>query len=196
MTRAYLVRHGQHGLVDKALAGRMPGVHLTAEGLAQADRLAAFFAGRDVTTVLSSPLERCQETAAPVADRLALPVTIEVDLIELDCGDWTGLSFDELDHDPRWAAWNGERARAAIPNGDTMAAVRDRVMRVIEGLAATSREPAVLVSHADVIKAALLTLLGAPLDRHDCLTIDPASITTVDLWPGGGKVVRMNEAAA
>ena len=195
MTRVYLVRHGQHELVDKALAGRMPGVHLAPEGREQAQRVAAFFVERGVTAILSSPIERCRETAAPIAERLALGIDIDPDLIEVDCGDWTGKSFDEIRRDPRWNAWNGERARAAIPGGDTMGAVRDRVMRVVDRLADQDREPVILVSHADVIKTALLTLLGSPLERHDRIVIDPASITTVDLWPGGGKIVRMNEVA-
>ena len=195
MTRIYLVRHGRHELVDKALAGRMPGVHLAPQGREEAQRLAGFFAERDVTTVLSSPLDRCRETAAPIADRLALPVAISDDLIELDCGEWTGKAFDELERDPRWGTWNSERADAGIPGGDTMEAVRGRVMRLVGSLAAQAREPAVLVSHSDVIKAAVLTLLGSPLERHDRIVIDPASITSVDLWAGGGKIVRMNEIA-
>ena len=146
MTRLYLVRHGVHDLVGRALAGRMPGVHL------------------------------------------------DDDLIELDCGAWTGESFETLATDPLWHAWNNERARASVPGGETMERVQARIMRVIDRFAATEQEPAILVSHSDVIKAAVLGLLGSSLDRHDRLEIEPASITTLDLWPGGGKVVRMNEA--
>ena len=77
-----------------------------------------------------------------------------------------------------------------------MGSVQARVMRVIEGFAARDQEPAILVSHSDVIKAVILTILGASLDHHDRLEIEPASVTTLDLWPGGGKIVRHNQTIA
>jgi broad specificity phosphatase PhoE len=193
VTRLYLVRHGTHALVGRALAGRMPGVHLSPEGQAEAVRLAGHFADRDVTTILSSPLDRCRETVQLIAERLALPVELSEALNEIDCGEWTGKSFDALADDPRWHAWNGERHRASVPNGEIMVDVQRRVMGLVETLGAIDREPAILVSHSDVIKAVIQNVLGSPLERHDRLEIDPASITTVDLWPGGGKIVRMNE---
>lgn len=196
MTRVYLVRHGFHDLVGKVLAGRMPGVHLGTEGRAQAQRLAAWFADQNVTAVWSSPLERCRDTASVIADRLALPVKTDEDLNELDCGEWTGKTFDALANDPRWLEWNAERAKARIPGGETAAAVQGRIGRMLDRVVGTDREAAILVSHSDVIKIAVLTLLGAPLGRHDGLDVDPGSVTTLDLWPGGGKVVRLNEGAA
>lgn len=194
MTRVYLVRHATHDLVGKALAGRSPGVHLGADGRRQATRLAAHFAGREIMAIRTSPLERCRETAAPIAERLSLQVDADAALNEIDCGDWTGRTFEALARDPRWHAWNTERQRIAIPGGESSAAVQARIMEFLARL--TGRAPALLVSHSDVIKVVIATLLGAPLDRHDRLQIDPASITTLDLWEGGGKVVRMNEAAA
>ena len=193
MTRVYLVRHGTHDLVNKALAGRMPGVHLGPTGRDEAVRLAKVFAYRDVTTIVTSPLERCRETAAPIAERLALDPVVDDRLIEIDCGTWTGVSFDQLAQDPEWGRWNSERQDAGMPGGETMVAVQRRVMGLVESLASEDREPAILVSHADVLKAAVMALIGMPLRWHDRIVIDPASVTTVDLWPGGGKVVRLNE---
>ena len=175
----------------------MPGVHLSAAGRAQADALAAFFSALpDVAGILSSPLERCLETAAPIAATRGLGVLRIEALTELDCGDWTGLSFDDLAADRRWHAWNSNQSRAIVPGGESALAVRDRVMTLVESRATEGREPVVVVTHSDVIKVALLTLLGASLDFYDRLEIEPASITTVDLWPGGGKIVRSNQVAA
>lgn len=196
MTRVYLVRHGLHDLVDKSLAGRMPDVHLSDQGRAQAERLARHFAGSDVRRVLTSPMARCRETAAPIARGLSLALQADDALVELDCGEWTGVSFDELDHDPRWHAWNTERENASIPGGERMADVNRRVAGLLDRLAAQDGDPAILVSHSDVIKAAVAAVLGFPLKRHDRLQIDPASITTIDLWIGGGKIVRLNEEPA
>ena len=196
MTRVYFVRHGQHGLVDKTLAGRMAGVHLSAEGERQAAALARHFTTIELAAVLSSPLERCRETAAPVATARGLAVETDAGLTEIDCGEWTGKSFEDLQGDPRWFAWNHERGRSRTPGGESTAELQARIMGVLEARVATEAAPAILVTHSDVIKVAVATLLGAPLDWHDRLVVDPASITTLDLWPGGGKVVRLNEAVA
>ena len=174
----------------------MPGVHLNAEGLAQAAKLAERFHPGDAAIVISSPLERCRETAAPIAERLGLPVIVSEALNEIDCGAWTGKSFPELDADPRWAAWNDEREQTAVPCGEAIREVQTRVMNLIESFGASEQGPVVLVSHSDVIKAAISTLLGVRLQWHDRIQIDPASMTTVDLWPGAGKIVRMNEVPA
>lgn len=192
--RLYLVRHGVHDLVGKTLVGRMPGIHLGPEGLAQAERLAAVLAGRGIRTIVSSPMERCRETAAPLAARIGLPVGIHNALTEVDYGEWTGRSIVSLSGEPAWRRWNDKRLDGAVPGGEAIRDVQARGMSVVERFASDEQEPAVLVSHGDVIKAVVLTLLGASLDRHDRLAIDPASLTTIDLWPGGGKVVRSNEA--
>ena len=193
MARLYLVRHAVHDLVDKTLAGRLPGVRLGPEGHAQAARLAEAFATRPLRAIRVSPLERCHETAAPVAARLGLTIAADEALNEIACGAWTGVSFAELRADPAWAAWNGERGMAGTPGGETIASVRRRVMRLVDHLARADDGPTMLVTHGDVVKVVVQSLLGANLDWHDRLAIDPASITTVDLWPGGGKIVRMNE---
>ena len=194
MTRLYLVRHGAHGLLGKVLAGRMPGVRLSEIGQAQADSVAVVLSGvPDIAAVVSSPLERCRETAAPIAARLGLSVDDNEALNEIDCGEWTGCAFADLAADPRWQMWNSDRHRAVVPGGEAARALQARVMPLIESYATGDGRPVVLVSHSDVIKTVVLTLLGASLDCHDRLEIEPASITTLDLWPGGGKIVRSNQ---
>ena len=194
MTRIYLVRHGTHALVGKVMAGRMPGVSLSAEGRQEADRLAAFLAQETIGAVLSSPLERCQQTAVPIAARQGCPVTIEPALTELHCGRWTGQDFSALQEDPAWRRWNAERGQTDVPEGESIHAVKTRIMGLLEHRQAVGT-PTVLVTHSDVIKVAVLSLLGASLDLHDRLEIEPASITTLDLWHGGGKLVRSNAGA-
>ena len=131
MTRVYLVRHATHGLVDKALAGRMEGVHLSDEGRMQAARLGRHFAGVEVAQLLSSPLERCRETAEPIAAGCGQAVAIEPALNEIDCGRWTGLDFETLGDDPHWHAWNHEREQHSMPGGEAMAHVQARVMPLL-----------------------------------------------------------------
>jgi len=81
-TVVHLLRHGEVHNPGKVLYGRLPGFRLSADGEAMAEKAAAWFAGRDVTQLVSSPLERAQQTARPLAETLGLPVTIDDRLIE------------------------------------------------------------------------------------------------------------------
>ena len=172
----------------------MPGVTLGEIGRAQAARVAERFAGEELATIYSSPLERARETAAPIAVGSGRSVEIADGLNEIDVGEWTGCSFIELDRDPRWQAWNRERAVGVAPGGERMAAVQDRILAELEKLRRRhAGEAIVAVSHADVIKAAICGVLGLSLDRYHAFDVEPASIATLVLWHGGGKVLGINE---
>ncbi len=196
MTTLFLVRHATHGQVGRALVGRAPGVPLSPEGVAQAAALGRRFGGMEVARVLSSPIQRATETAGAIARACGRTVEVEDALTEIDCGDWTGLSFADLDRDPRWAAWNAERSEAAVPGGETFAAVEARAAALLDRLAGEGGGPIVLVSHADVIKAAVMALTGMPARFHHRILVEPASVTTLELWGtgGGGRLTRLNEA--
>jgi broad specificity phosphatase PhoE len=81
-TIVHLLRHGEVDNPHGIIYGRLPGYHLSAHGRAMADAAADYFAGRAVVALFCSPLERAQETARPVAERLGLPVVIDERLIE------------------------------------------------------------------------------------------------------------------
>ena len=83
-TVVHLLRHGEVHNPEKLLYGRLPGYRLSDLGERMAERAAQWFAGRDVVRVVSSPLERARQTAAPIAARLELPVVIDERLIESD----------------------------------------------------------------------------------------------------------------
>jgi broad specificity phosphatase PhoE len=196
-TTVYLVRHATHDRVSRILCGRMPGVILGDEGRRQAERLAERFARERIAAVLTSPLERSRETAEIIAKRLGLEAQVCEDLNEIDFGEWSGKRFDALHDDPRWWLWNDARGLAQPPGGESMSAAQSRVVRRIERLRDEHPEAGVaLVSHCDVIKAALARYLGLPLDAYSLFEISPASVSVLALWPGGAKVVSMNEAVA
>lgn len=196
-TTIIMVRHGAHGHLGRVLTGRMPQISLAEEGRAQAERVASRLSREAIAAVYASPMERAQETAAPIARALGMGVETSEALGEIDFGDWTGLAFADLDADPRWQAWNRDRTAGCPPDGEPMAAVQDRACREVETWRGRHPDAAVVaVSHADVIKAVVCRFLGLSLDRHDAFEIDPASLTTLVAWAGGGKVLRLNEAAA
>lgn len=195
-TTVHLVRHAAHDRVDRVLCGRMPGVALGPRGRAEAALLADTLTREPIAAVVTSPLERARETAAPIAAALGLPVEIAPGLDEIEFGAWTGRPFDELATDPRWDSWNRERADTCPPGGEPMRSAQARALAELDALReAHPGGSVVAVSHCDVIRAAVCGVLGLSLDRYAAFDIAPASITTLVLWEGGGKVVRLNETA-
>ena len=192
-TLFHLVRHGQYGLIDRALGGRAPGHALSEAGREEAGRVAGALRGRTVAAVVSSPVQRAQETAAPIAAALGLAVETDAALVELDCGEWTGMTFDTLRERPEWHRWNRFRSSAAIPGGETMLAVQARTVAALERLRAVHGDAeVVVVSHADVIKAALLHALGAPLDHMGRLEVGPGSRSVVAWHDETARVLAAN----
>src|SRR6202521_3457834 len=134
MTVFHLLRHGEHGLLGRVLAGRMPGVGLSERGRAEIAAVAERLAGDKVAALYASPLQRTRESAEIVAARLGLEIEFRDDLIALDFGEWTGATVDSIRADPRWQAWSTQRSLATIPGGESMRAVQHRVVAAVVDL--------------------------------------------------------------
>ena len=185
-----LTRHGAHDEVGKVLSGRSE-IGLNEVGCEQAIKLASRLSSAPLTKVYSSPRRRTKETAALVAALHGLEV-IEVNALdEIDFGDWAGKSFRELESDPRWCRWNKARGHAATPGGDTMASVTARASQHLE--ADQQQGCIVCVSHCDVIRGIIAHYLGLDFDRLLSFDIDPASVSTIELYGGAGRVIALNE---
>lgn len=196
-TTFFLVRHASHDRVGTVLCGRIPGVTLGDLGKMQARSLAERFANENVACICSSPLERAVETAEPIAARLGRPLEQSEGITEIDLGSWSGKSFDDLSGDPRWHAWNSSRSTSRPPEGETMLEAQARVVRAMEQWRNVyAGRSVILVSHSDVIKAALLYYLGMPIDAYSRFEISPASISTLVVGDWGSMVLRMNEVIA
>ncbi len=198
MTATFLlIRHGAHGDLDTVLSGRRAGVPLREDGRAQAARLGAYIRAEPVTRVQCSPLDRTRETAAILAEALALPAPETVDaLLEIDFGALTGRSFDSLHGDPVWDEWNNSRAAAQLPGGERMPDVVERVAAHLQAtVAAHPGELIALVTHADIVKAAVVWVLGLDLQKMHAFDIGPASVTRMVVGDWGGRVLSLNESA-
>jgi broad specificity phosphatase PhoE len=190
----HLLRHGEHGLLGRVLAGRMPGVGMTERGRAEIASQAERLAGEKIAAIYASPLQRTRESAEIVAARLGLPIEFRDDLLELDFGEWTGATFDSIRADPRWQAWSTQRSLAAIPGGESMRAVQQRVVAALLELNERHlHESVVLVSHGDVIRAVLLFALGMPLDLYNRIEIGQGSISTISIGASGIRVTTLGE---
>jgi probable phosphoglycerate mutase len=196
-TTVYLIRHAAHAFIDRVLVGRSPQVTLSTEGQLQARRLGRSLACEPIDRVQTSPQSRAVETAQPIADELALPVEIVLPMDELDMGDWTGLSFDELASDPRWHDWNSQRATARPPGGESMRELQERVLGHLSSLCEQHPDSAIaIVSHAEPIRAAILHYRGLPLDAFMQVRIDPCAVSVLTLGAAGGAIVGEENTVA
>lgn len=194
MTTFLLVRHCAHDWLGRGVAGRMPGVVLNAGGRAQADQLVGRLGDHTIAAIYSSPVERAQQTAAPLAKARGLPVAIDDAFSEIDFGDWTGRTFAELeaDHD-RWRTWCDCKSVAAAPGGEAFTAVQRRVLDGLERLRRLHPADVVVVfSHGDIIKAAVAGVLGLSVDHIERFEIAPASLSVVEAGEGWAQVKLVN----
>jgi probable phosphomutase (TIGR03848 family) len=198
MTTVLLIRHGLTDAVAGAtLAGTRPGISLNTEGRRQAEALAARLREVPLAAIVSSPLERAMQTAAPIADEHSLSIRPVTELIEFEVGDWTGKTFAELDRDPEWRRFNDVRSLTAAPAGELMLDVQARAVHALLDLAVRHPDATVAaVSHGDVIRAALMHFLGIPLDFVHRLEIAPASVSIVEIDRGYPRIRLTNGDSA
>jgi broad specificity phosphatase PhoE len=191
----FLLRHAAHDNVGGFLAGRADGIYLGEAGKAQAERLGRRMAREQFAKIHSSPRERAQQTAAAIAAATGVQsVETAEALDEIDFGEWSGKTFEVLDTDPLWRRWNSLRAMTRTPGGETMLDVQRRVLDFMQEQARNHPEDRlVLVSHADIIKAAVSYFLGLPIDAWSRFDIDPASITTLATGDWGTRLLTLNE---
>jgi broad specificity phosphatase PhoE len=147
ITVVHLLRHGEVHNPKHVLYGRLPGYHLSASGRMMAAAAADYFEGRPVVAVFASPLERAQETAQPVADRLGLPITTDDRLIESgNVLEGKSVSMASLAVNPlNWKyLWNPVTPSWGEPYREVVARVRLVVDRARD---AARGQEAVCVSH-------------------------------------------------
>lgn len=189
----YLIRHGETDAVGRFLAGRTPGVHLNATGRRQAAALATWLAHEPVDRVISSPMERTLETTGIVAESRGLAVERSEALHEFDFGQWTGRTFAELDTIDEWKAFNAFRSGTRAPGGESMIEVQARIVRFLLQVNGEQPEARVaVISHADVIRAALSYFAGVALDFFLRWQIEPGSVTTVAVETWGPRILNVN----
>lgn len=197
MAYILLIRHGQNDWVNKQrLAGWTPGVHLNEEGRSQAEQLSERLSSLPLKAIYSSPLERCMETAAFLAQLHGLEV-VELEAIgEVRYGDWQGKKIKKLAKKKRkWYAVQHFPSRFRFPGGESLTGVQKRAVAAIERLSRLhEKELVAVVSHADVIKLILAHYLGTHIDLFQRIVVSPASVSSLALSESGPvRVLRIND---
>jgi probable phosphoglycerate mutase len=183
MTVILLIRHGQNDYLSDRLAGRLPGVHLNEKGREQARRLGDMLADFPIKAIYASPLERAQETAAPIAKCQGLDVETMPELIEIDFGNWQGKEIDNLKEQALWNTIHERPSAIQFPDGEDYITAQDRVIVGLLSLDKKYDEENIIVcvAHGDVIRLAVAHFLGVPLDNFHRIRISPASISVLHL---------------
>jgi probable phosphomutase (TIGR03848 family) len=194
-TQLLLIRHGLTDWVGHRLPGWTPGIHLSEEGRQQAEALAQRLASLSIEAIYASPLERTVETAEAIAAPHALSVQIRENLGELRIGEWTGQDIEDLAKKEEWLAIQFYPSGTDIPGGETMHEMQTRVVAELDAIRKAHPGTTVaVVSHADVIKAAVAHYIGLHLDLFQRLVVYPASLTAFRFNKFGPRLVLFNDS--
>jgi probable phosphoglycerate mutase len=189
-----MVRHGRTPTTGKVLPGRAPGLNLSADGIAEAERVAERIAAiTKVDAVYASPLERARQTAAPIGRALGKKVVIHNGLLECDFGAWTGASLTSLMKKKEWTTVQKAPSTFRFPNGESFTEMQTRMVSALDDI--RSHHPGkvvVCVSHADPIKAAVAHAMGTHLDLFQRIVISTCSVSAVSYSLAGPVVLTVN----
>ena len=193
-TVVHLLRHGEVRNPDKILYGRLPGYRLSDLGESMAERAAQWFAAHDVARVVSSPLERARQTAAPIAARLGLPVVIDERLIEAD-NVFEGKTFGVGDGSLRRPAhWRYLRNPFRPSWGEPYVEIAERMLAAIADARDAARgHEALAVSHQLPIWTARSFATGRRL-WHDPRRRECGLASVTSLTYEHDRLVRINYA--
>ena len=200
MTLVLVVRHGLTAATGSVLAGRTPGIPLDDRGREQATGLAARLASVPLDAIVTSPVQRCRETAdAIAAARNGHPVAVAEDeqFAEVRYGDWTGKPLRRLAREPQCRAVQSQpiAVRIHCADGEAMADVQHRAVQAIRDWnTQLGRDAVYLVcSHGDVIKSVIADCLGMHLDMFQRISVDPCSLSVIRYTPLRPFLLRMND---
>ncbi len=192
-----LVRHGLTATTGGVLTGWTPGIPLDDRGRGQAAALAARLAPMRFDAIISSPLERCRQTAEAIADSDGPQVREDGRLGECHYGDWTGKPLKRLAKEPLWRVVQAHPSAMRFPgeNGESMLDMQHRAVSAVrEWNAALGPEAVYLVcSHGDVIKSVIADSLGMHLDMLQRIQVDPCSLSVIRYTPLRPFVLRLND---
>ncbi len=204
MPTVVLVRHGRTTANTAGiLAGWSDGVFLDAHGEKQAHTVAERLASVGLAGIVSSPLDRTQQTAAAILQQQKVTkrgpsIHLDEQVGECQYGEWTGKEIKKLTKDPLWGAVQSHPSSVTFPGGESMTAMQQRATASIRRWNEHFGDSSIyaVVSHGDVIKAILADALGTHLDLFQRIMVDPCSISIIDYTKDRPFVLRSNDSGA
>lgn len=196
-TRLFLLRHGEvEESYHRTFGGRID-MNLSARGHEQARALASFMRRRPIDFIYVSPMKRAQQTLAPLASHCAKPPVDQPGFREVDFGEWTGLTWEQVHakHGVSAFDWLDRIEKGAIVGAETGAGFRARVEPPLREIIANHTGQSVaIVCHGGVVRMILSILLELPLPKMANFEIDYASVTAVEQHQHKTEVTLLNFA--
>jgi len=190
-----LIRHAEVETRYQGVFGGRIDMALSPRGHEQAAALGRYLRPRAFDLLYASPMKRVQQTVAACRTNGAPEPVVLTRLHEVDFGDWTGLSFAEVEQrfGVRASTWLDQLTAGNIPNAESAADYRARIEHCLcEILAAPPGARVAVFCHGGVIRQILALLLDLPLPKMAGFEIDYASLTQIEIHPRRVEVQLLN----
>jgi len=200
VARLVFIRHAHSTANDAGiLSGQLPGVSLSKKGIKQAHDLVERIGASSFDSARISPLQRCEETITPWLNskysKGLKSYLIDDALIEMNYGTWSGRKLSSLSREKMWREIQERPSTVQFPGGERMKAMHKRALSSIsDALAEKKNGTHLFVSHGDVLKAVVASLLKMKLDDFQSLVIDPASVTVIDFDGSKSRLLAFNDS--
>ena len=193
----FLVRHGMTPVTGVRLAGWRPGIHLSDTGRAQADGLPARFEGVPLDAIYSSPIDRCVETAKPLAAARKLRLRTRETIGEVRYGEWEYKPLKTISKTKLWGEIMAHPSEGRFPGGEAIRETQARAVAAVATIAEQhSRETVAVFTHADIVKMVLAHYTGLHLDLYARLAVAPASVSALWIGAGGPRTLTVNDTGS
>lgn len=192
-----LARHGETDWnVAEVFRGRLD-IELNETGRKQAKLMADYLAGTKFSAVFSSPLKRALETARAVAARQDIEVTVAPELMDMDFGDWQGLTVNTVreKHPGFFSRWLEQPHCLKVPGGESLSNVRERALNLISRITARNESDILLVSHRVVGKVLICALLSLDDSHFWNIKLDTCGLTNFSLEDGRFVLTGHNDTS-
>jgi broad specificity phosphatase PhoE len=195
VTTLYLIRHAEVEARYQGVFGGRIDMDLSPRGHEQAVVLARYLKQKSFDAIYASPMKRVKQTLSPCLTNGAPRPVVMPTLHEVDFGDWTGLTFAEVQErfGARVSSWLDQLAAGTIPNAEPATAYRARIEPCVREI--VQRHPGQRVAvfcHGGVIRQMLAILLDLPLPKTAGFEIDYTSVTEVEVQPYRAEIQLLN----
>lgn len=200
MARLVFIRHAHSTANDAGiLSGQLPGISLSKKGKTQAENLVERIGASSFDSVRVSPLQRCEETISPwLKSKYSKGLKnylVDESLIEMNYGSWSGRKLSSLSREKMWKEIQNRPSSVQFPEGERMRSMQRRALSSVANALEEKRNGTHLfVSHGDVLKAIVASLLKMKLDDFQSLVIDPASVTVIDFDGAKSRLLAFNDS--
>ena len=200
MARLVFIRHAHSTANDAGiLSGQLPGISLSTKGRKQAEELVERLGASTFDSIRVSPMQRCEETISPWINskysKGMKSYRIDESLIEMNYGSWSGRKLSSLSREKMWKEIQERPSSVQFPDGERMKSMQKRAISgVMAALAEKKNGTHLFVSHGDVLKAIVASLLKMKLDDFQSLVIDPASVTIIDFDGSKSRLLAFNDS--